>query len=302
VEDFRSDDERRYISAARNYYAGVLLLAKQCLVNQAPEANPMDVIGARYIPVPNGDGNIDYEADGNNTIDFNDIERRFKKFGLEWPGGPVKKLQKLRNNLEHFYLSEPLKNIKEVIAGSFSTVSKLFQLLDKDPSVELGDTWQIMLDEHSFFEEEKAACASSFSKVKLLAPIENFNQLECSKCGSCLLEQRDPKNTDPQEIEARCRSCATDMTAEFFVAAVVDADYGVDAYIAAKDGCDDVITDCPSCNEPTYVSGNVTGCYWCGYKLPDKCVRCHTPLSPSNVAWDTTKLCSYCEHLMHKND
>lgn len=36
LEDFASDDERRVISAARNLYSGVLLLAKEVLRQLSP--------------------------------------------------------------------------------------------------------------------------------------------------------------------------------------------------------------------------------------------------------------------------
>ena len=36
LEDFASDDERRIISAARNLYSGVLLLAKEVLRQMSP--------------------------------------------------------------------------------------------------------------------------------------------------------------------------------------------------------------------------------------------------------------------------
>lgn len=45
IEDFQTGDDDRMISSARNYYAGLLLLAKECLVRAAPDADPMLVIG-----------------------------------------------------------------------------------------------------------------------------------------------------------------------------------------------------------------------------------------------------------------
>src|SRR5262249_44821066 len=100
IEDLQSNDPRRLLSAARNYYAGLLLLAKHCLVEAVPQSNPMAVIGARFKPVPDSKGGVTYEAEGHKTIDLSDLRQRFKDFDLPWPPVPIDKLQKLRNDLE----------------------------------------------------------------------------------------------------------------------------------------------------------------------------------------------------------
>lgn len=56
IEDFCEGTDARMLSAARNYYAELLLLGKECLVPTAPDADPMEVIGAKFEPVPDGDG------------------------------------------------------------------------------------------------------------------------------------------------------------------------------------------------------------------------------------------------------
>ncbi|MDF1835807.1 MAG: hypothetical protein P1U62_13140, partial [Alteraurantiacibacter sp. bin_em_oilr2.035] len=61
VEDFRQQDPDRDISAVRNFYAGVLLLAKEALIRAAPKADPALVIGAKLKPVPNDAGGIEME-------------------------------------------------------------------------------------------------------------------------------------------------------------------------------------------------------------------------------------------------
>ncbi len=40
VEDYQANDPRRALSAVRNFYAGILLLAKEVLVRTAPGASP----------------------------------------------------------------------------------------------------------------------------------------------------------------------------------------------------------------------------------------------------------------------
>ncbi|KQT07009.1 hypothetical protein ASG50_00830 [Rhizobium sp. Leaf386] len=50
VEDYQQNDPRRAISAVRNFYAGVLLLAKETLVRSAPDADLSDLIGGSISP------------------------------------------------------------------------------------------------------------------------------------------------------------------------------------------------------------------------------------------------------------
>lgn len=40
VEDYQDNDPKRALSAVRNFYAGVLLLAKEALVRAAPGGEP----------------------------------------------------------------------------------------------------------------------------------------------------------------------------------------------------------------------------------------------------------------------
>lgn len=96
IEDFRTGTDRRMLSAARNYYAGLLLLAKECLLRAAPDADAMDVIGTNFKPKPDGAGGVLYEVQGYNTIDLGQLQNRFKDFGLPWPNADIKKLQKVQ--------------------------------------------------------------------------------------------------------------------------------------------------------------------------------------------------------------
>lgn len=78
IEDYALDRPERSLSAVRKFYAGVLLLAKEVLVRQAPLADPDAVIGTRYKPIPDGLGGITYVPDSHTTIDFTTLGKRFK--------------------------------------------------------------------------------------------------------------------------------------------------------------------------------------------------------------------------------
>jgi hypothetical protein len=101
IEDYASDKPDRSLSTVRNFYAGVLLLAKEVLVRAAPNADPDEVIGARYKPVPDGTGNVTHVLDGHRTIDFDTIGKRFKDFKLDIDQAALGDLNKIRNEIEH---------------------------------------------------------------------------------------------------------------------------------------------------------------------------------------------------------
>ncbi|WP_326892017.1 hypothetical protein U8P73_27395 (plasmid) [Rhizobium beringeri] len=58
IEDYQSNDDRRPISALRNFYAGVLLLGKECLLNAAPDAEPMEILASKFVPSLDEDGQV----------------------------------------------------------------------------------------------------------------------------------------------------------------------------------------------------------------------------------------------------
>ena len=131
IEDYEANDAKRPLSAVRNFYAGVLLLAKEVLVRAAPKANPKDVLGAAYKPVLDGDGGITFVS-GTRTIDFNEIGERFKAFGLRIDQASLKDLTRIRNDMEHLYTEANRETVREAIARAFPVVVDLFQQIDEE--------------------------------------------------------------------------------------------------------------------------------------------------------------------------
>ena len=131
VEDFSANDSRRTLSAVRNFYAGALLLAKEALVRAAPNADPDEIIGAKYKPVPNGTGGVEHVQDGPQTVDFQSIAIRFRDFGIRANPRRLEKLNRIRNDIEHRYTVQAQDNIREAIATAFPLVSELFAQIGK---------------------------------------------------------------------------------------------------------------------------------------------------------------------------
>ena len=141
------------LSAARNYYAGLLLLAKECLVRAAPEAEAIEVIGTNFKPVSDGAGGVVFKPEGDKTVDLQQLQQRFKDFGLPWPKVDIKKLQRLRNDLEHHHLKEPVSALSEAIASSFPMIVDFLVILGEEPQEHLGQVWTTILEQKEAFEK-----------------------------------------------------------------------------------------------------------------------------------------------------
>jgi DNA-directed RNA polymerase subunit RPC12/RpoP len=303
VEDYQSNDPRRPVSAVRNFYAGVLLLGKHCLLAAAPEADPMQVLATRYKPVPDNDGGVEFEPKGQATIDLQELKDRFSDFDIPWPSGDIKKLQKLRNNLEHYHSPAPKEEMREAIAQCFPLVEGFCRYVEITPSDALGDAWQVMLAAESFFKQQKQECDDSLANLPWFNQLDRTEQFECPQCGSSLLYQEDRDNDDPAEANGGCYVCGVKLDAPSLVGAIVAGEFGVNEYRAAKEGEPPAIKSCPSCFEGTYVDvGDYVGCFLCQYTVEGECQRCGTELDADIMSVDNPDLCDYCAHMMSKDD
>ncbi|HEY9213700.1 MAG TPA: hypothetical protein VIQ29_12750 [Ancylobacter sp.] len=304
IEDFQSNDERRPVSALRNFYAGVLLLGKQCLLNAAPDdLDPMKVLGFRFTPALDDDDEIIYEPKGQQTIDLNDLQGRFRSFKLKWPDGDIGKLQRHRNDIEHYHSTAPKEVIREAIVGCFPLVEGFFSILGKSPKEYLGDAWDVMLEERAFFKMLQAECLETFEQLPWWEHIDRPQHIQCPECRTSLIYQQDASNRTPENIKARCKSCGEELSAEQAVEIIVNSTFRVDEYSRAKDGIEDGIHDCPECFNNTYVdSGEIAECFFCGYKIEGDCARCGAGLTISTMSVNNSSLCDYCDHMSSKDD
>ena len=298
IEDFETGTDARMLSSARNYYAGLLLLAKECLVRAAPDADPMDVIGAKFKPKPDGDGGVEHEVIGYTTVDLAQLKSRFKDFGLSWPEADIGKLQRFRNDLEHYHLKEPVSALGEAIASSFPMVVDFCAILAEDPQHHLADVWDTILTQRTAFEKVQAKCIASLENVDWPADVFNLDRLVCPECGSSLLGQEDPENDDRENVIGKCHQCGEEIPYEKTMELIVTASYEVDAYIMAKEGLNPGITDCPECFAPAYVeTGEVSVCLVCGESVAGECIRCSTHIDAHEYNFESPNLCSYCAHM-----
>jgi len=301
IEDFQTGDDDRMLSAARNYYAGLLLLAKQCLLTAAPKADPMNIIGAKFKPVPDGVGGVVHEVQGYTTVDLHQLKERFKVFKLKWPATNISKLQKFRNDLEHHHLKEPVSALSEAIASSFPMIIDFFEILGEEPKEYLEDVWESILEQHDAFAKVQKQCLESLLCVKWPAAVFNLEQMSCPNCSSSLIGQADSKNTSHLDIKANCFQCGFIIAEDSFAEMVVETSYSVDAYILAKEGGMDAIATCPNCSANAYVETHeISVCFNCGESVAGECSRCSAGITVHEYSYDHSELCSYCLHMYDK--
>lgn len=304
IEDYALDRPERSLSAVRNFYAGVLLLAKEALVRRAPLADPDAVIGARYKPIPDGLGGITYVPDSRTTIDFTTLGKRFKDFGLEIDRAALTELSDIRNQVEHRFTNKPSQVVREIIAKAFPVTAQLFRLAGEDPRVQLGEAWTSMLEARALYEQELERCRKTLEAVEWRSATVAEAHLRCDDCGSDLIAQSDPLNTDQANMALLCQACGAAPTVDVVILESVERALEADAYIRMKDtGESGPVFECPACGEEAYIDFE-DGCALCGEAVQwENCMVCHSriPLEDALAGFDEG-VCSYCAHIATKDD
>lgn len=303
VEDFRQQDPDRDISAVRNFYAGVLLLAKEALIRAAPNADPALVIGAKLKPIPNGTGGIAMEQVGHTTVDFQQIGDRAKDFGVHIDHKALKALNRIRNDMEHHYTDESATAIRAAISKGFPVAASLFRQMDEVPTELLGDAWTTMLETKELYDQELKEARATLDKVTWHSPSLNGATLNCGECKSELVEQTDPDNESQDCVELRCRTCGGFPNLAETIEQAIDNIFGVEAYIRHKDaGEDGPIYTCPACRRNTLIEGE-DACASCNEPLDytSECDRCGSEITVQDFLEGLDGgLCSYCSWQIEK--
>jgi hypothetical protein len=181
-------------------------------------------------------------------------------------------------------------------------VTGLFRIIGEEPHKALGDAWQIMLEARAFYERELELCRSSVERIDWLSSALASAPLNCPYCQSDLASQTDTDNSSQEAMDIVGRACGAEITAEEAVERALELCFEAESYYAVTDGGDQPLHVCPECGVEAYIfTQEEVGCAWCGEAL-GKCARCGVGLTPENVAFDNHSLCSYCDHVMSRED
>ncbi|MDM8354086.1 MULTISPECIES: hypothetical protein [Brevundimonas] len=284
VEDFRSTDQRRLVSAVRNVQAGMLLLCKEKLRRLSPPGTDEVLIKARIAPSLNQAGLLAFRGQGGKTVDEQQIVERFGQLGIHLDWSPLRKLTSHRNVLEHYRYLGSREELREVVAQSATMIRRLFDVLGLDPVDALeADCWEFfLLENESVFQAELAHSRASIQTMRWRSPTmarAARADLSCINCRSELLELENPVDVDQETARLKCRACGSTFPAKERIWPTLVQHFGQDLYEAATQGGMPPVFKCEGCGEVAVVTdeGECAFCGKGGYEL--RCEVCNDILA-----------------------
>jgi rubrerythrin len=299
LEDFESSDERRIISSTRNIFAGILLLFKHKLCELSPEGSDEALIKQQVLPEMDATGAVNWIGKGKKTVDVQSIKDRFESLGISVDWKRLERINKYRNDIEHYYSTLNNESVQQLISDSFIIIRDFIaDELEEDPKVLLGEEyWKILVDVNEVYEKEKAACNEALERLNYYSDeiCSALIEYRCRECGSGLLGSNDLG--EAAEATFVCRACGNESHYEGIANHAVNEFYAYEAYLAHKDGGDTPVVDCPLCGHGAYIFHEGI-CVSCGDSATHECVRCGCFIPPEEIS--DGDLCGYCSHMVAK--
>lgn len=302
LEDYVSTDPRRLISATRNLFAGILLLFKYKLVLLSPPESDEVLIKERVLPSLDSDGNLKWGGKGRKTVDVQQIRDRFEQLNIHVDWDRLEKINKYRNDIEHYYSAQSKDSASSLISNSFIIIRDFISKhLGRDPKELLGDeAWNTLVGVAEVYEKEKEDCLATFDAVDwesatLYSAVKEF---DCNECGSGLVYIPRPQKAR-FDNEFACKSCEESWDFESFAEKAM-ASYEPSANFRAwKDGGDLKIVMCPECSCEAYVVDE-RHCAVCGTEAEHRCTICSNQIPPEELFLGG--YCGWCHHVINKDD
>lgn len=301
LDDFNSGDDKRLISSVRNCYAGIMLLFKAMLLSLSPPGSNDVLLKQQVIPKKDPDGNLIFVGNGKKTVDFQQIQDRFKQLGIRADWDRMKKINDIRNDMEHYHCGASRDAIRGMLSDTFLVVRDFMtHELTEDPMMLLSEgAWDTLLSVSEVFEKEKEESVAKLEGIDWESEAlgEAILGIACNACGSQLLA---PSKSGPySEIDLICRSCGEIEDSESFIPRAISDHFTSANHFAVKDGGEDATIMCPFCFTESYVMDEHR-CAHCGESATHTCKRCGTDIPASEIS--DGSLCGWCEHMPCKDD
>lgn len=257
LEDFKSKDPRRANSSLRNIFAGLLLLFKEKLARMSPEGSDEILIKQKIVPALDKDGALFFEGDGHKTVDVQQIKERFRDLDIKVIWKDFDEINKLRNNIEHYYTEKSPSLVNEVISKSFKIIRDFcVTYLEEEPADLFGTaSWNIFLEADEIYQSEKTASEQSLAKVDwgFKTLVQAVQHLRCPSCASDLIHAMDTKYEVEKEFPLICKKCQEEFDIEEVIEECVREELAGAAHIAGMDGAEGPYAECPECLKTTYI-------------------------------------------------
>jgi len=300
VEDYLMSDSKRYLSAVRNIFAGILLLYKEKLRLLSPSHNPEILIKKHIKPRYDSDGNVVFVGSGN-TVDISSIKDRFDSLKITVSWKKFDELNGLRNNIEHYYTDKTADAVREIVAKSFVLIRDfIVDHLEEEPAFLLGDDcWQTLLTESEVYTKEEQACKMSLSNIdwKYTTLKDSIKNMRCPYCHSGLIKT-DEEGEYSSSTSLWCISCSAMFALRDVVEQCLSDSLTSAIYTARKDGGESPLEVCPACSKDSYMVTE-EHCAICDYEQEHlECEMCGAILCLDEQILDG--YCSYCNYQLEK--
>ncbi|GAA0426905.1 hypothetical protein GCM10008969_58070 [Pseudomonas veronii subsp. inensis] len=313
VEDFQNSlgltgNPLRALSAARNLYAGALLLFKYRIASFAKnseQAAELIFETKTTLPKLNDKNEIHWQPNKpnpNKTIDVNTIKDRFESLQISTNWKSIDTLKRCRNALEHLHPEHSTGEITNFLANLFPLLQDFIRNeLNEKPLDLLGEAWEVMLKYHEFHASNITESRNKWLKAGFPeTALELLGTAQCECCGSLLLEphEEDIERALPigtTEFRYSCIACHYDSSitelieSEFSLANNYSFNYTDGSYCTAD-------SECGSCAFHLF-SRDEGFCIWCGHtETIPVCSECNTTLRDYEA--EHGRLCDRCQQDM----
>jgi hypothetical protein len=122
IEDWKAGTPARLLSSVRNMHAGILLLYKEALRRRSPADSNEALLKAKVVPSLGQDGRVKFVGHGTRTVEVWQIEEHFERLGIGTDWGRFRRINKIRNEIEHYYATILQEAFKAVIVDTFIIV------------------------------------------------------------------------------------------------------------------------------------------------------------------------------------
>jgi hypothetical protein len=303
VEDYLLSigDSRRSLSAVRNICAGILLLYKEKLCQLSP-SNERDLLIKKVLrPSYDDQGNLIFVGKGKNTVDVQEIRERFISLAIKVEWDKFEELNRLRNEVEHYYTTISRDGVREIVAKSFVLIKDFIQEhLKEQPCHLLGDVcWQALLDTAHVYAAEEDACRKSLAQIdwKYQTLKDAWKKIRCLACHSSLIKTEDKGEYDTSTVLI-CSSCGKEFNFGDVAEKCLSDSLAAEIYVAVKDGGEIPLEQCPGCDNYTFMCSEEQ-CALCDYEQEYfTCDLCGTILS-LDEQW-LEGFCSGCHYASEK--
>lgn len=275
VDDYKTGDPGRTISALRNITAGILLLYKEKLLRLSPPGSEEVLIKKRILPKLQGNKLV-FVGSGKTTVDRQEIQERFKSLNINVNWNRTEKILDLRNEIEHYRSDQVPSVMREVFGSAFFVIDEFCrEHLDAIPYDLFGaDVWEVFLEEERFLTALQASIEESNRHIQWATPDmkDVACHFKCAGCGSGLLRVKDCQ-ADYESLEYHCLTCGRDNSFDELIEDALAEAYYTDIYLTFKDIGEHYLEECGNCWKDSFIPSE-GHCVVCGHKPYKVCENC----------------------------